>query len=399
MAAQALEYRLGGEIYNRFYQDDHFWDSGNREFNRREVYNIVTAAPSLSLAAGKMLTGYLQADMEWTHFFDPEPEDVLELRLTNAYANLSMGNFLVSAGKMFLQLGKGLLIANEEPTVILQYEAARKYYLNITAAQVLTSSPMAALTLGYRPGFLEKIECFGVFFQDRDDGFAEMLNNTLWFDGLRSEGGICWLGLNLDFFVSDLVVSGVAMLEKGKLDVTSGVRKASFDISAYLLDMSLDYNVTDRISAGVFFFLASGDNRLREEEVTAFVSPLPFNPRGAIFFDPGFVALDLDQEEILWPGGVTMAGAVVPGARLSLQLLEPLSVDWMVATYYPEQKPARDRDWYGWETDLLLTYRWSDSKRLFFEADWFSHGNYFRRLEDEIPETATRILAGFHLVF
>ncbi len=401
---QALEYRLGGEIYNRFYMDDHFWDGEDLQFARSERYNVLTAAPSLSLTVGKFLSGYLQADVEWFHFFDPGPEDALEPELTGAYVTLSTAGVAASIGKMPLQFGKGLITASDEPAVSLHLEDAHHRYLTITGAQVMDTSPMAAVTLGYRPGFLERIECFGVFFQDEDNGFADMLNQSIWVDDLRSEGHLYWLGVGLDLFIGDLYASGVAMLEKGDLDLSNALRTVPVSVSGYLVDVSLDYNINDRISVGAFCFLASGDANLREKELSnltlnTFLSPLPFNPRGAIFFDPEFSDLDLDQEDMLWPGGVTISGAVVPGVRLSLQVLEPLSLDWMLATYYPEQKPADDRDWYGWETDVLLTYRWSDSKKVFLEADLFRHGNYFRQAGGGSPEAASRIMAGFHLIF
>ncbi len=397
--AHSLEYGLGAEILNRCYLDDNFWDDHAADFNRGARYNILSLAPDLSFSQGKAISGYLKADVEWTHLFSPGSRNELEFTLDNAYLSLSHSKAALALGLMPIQFGNGLILAHEEPALTLDYQITSKVYLELTCARVLASSPAATFSLGYRPGFLEKLELFGVWYQDEGDGFAKLANRSKWLEGLTSSGNIGWVGIGADLFIDRLFFSGTAMLERGDLTLSNGKRNVPIALSSFAADLNLQYNFSDWFSAGAFCFWAGGDNRLGDRELTAFLALLPYNPHAGIFFNPEFFEWDPEQEKSLWPGGTTLAGVIAPGLRLYVSALENFTVESSATILFPEKKPADERDQYGWETDLLCTYHWDRSKSVFLEGNLFNHGSYFRTAKGGPPDPAGRIMAGFRIFF
>lgn len=401
LEADWFEYQFQAELDERFFFAANYVDAETANFERDENYNILALYPQLSFSTGDALDGYLLADLDW--IYDPNAAEIhsFNLELLNAFLNYSRKRFFVQAGLMPFRFGRGMVLADEKPGARGEFQFFSRVKLLAEAAVVLDRSPMASVSVVYSPGFLERIALTGIWFRDEDDAFAAMVNEWIPLSGLRSQGDLYWYGIETELFVGDACLSATAFLESGHLEASWDQGRSKKNVSAWLADLNLSYNIRDWFSVGAFLFAASGDNDPLRGDLGAFVSPMPYNVKTAIFFDPEFADRARYEErlEALTPGGVTLSGVIAPGLELSFQPVEAVSIGVLAATFYPENKPSSQRSWYGWEADLFGSYRFGRRHSILLEAGWFQYGDFFRSLSGVAPDNAVKVTAGYNVLF
>ena len=74
------------------------------------------------------------------------------------------------------------------------------------------------------------------------------------------------------------------------------------------------------------------------------------------------------------------------------QPIDEILVEMNMGLLFPEEKPSRSRNYYGWETDLSLSYMICDRYKLTIEVDFFKYGNYFALPQRGYPNWASRFM-------
>jgi hypothetical protein len=262
---------------------------------------------------------------------------------------------------------------------------------------MLETSPMALLALGYRPGFLETLEVFGAGFHDADDGMADLLMPFSDGADVRTSGNLFWIGAMADVFIKKAFVSGMWIQQFGTVDMDRLSVSEEMEVSAFLMDVEISYRLLEEVSASAFLFIASGDSRPVDDQLTAFVSPMPFNDRTAIFFNGGFARYDVEEKVSL--GGVIWEGIIAPGIGIDYQLYPEIVTKLTVALLFPQNNSISRDDWYGWETDVRATYEFYPNQKVFAEAGVLAHGNYWKERVGYRPDPSARLAAGLDLTF
>jgi hypothetical protein len=402
--AYPLDYHLGLDLGGSYTRHANYLDRGSLglanqlHFSSERAYSLMWADPNLSFTLKKGVSGYIQADITWENSDVEVAEEGVETELTNAYLSLSKGGASADVGLQTVSFGNGRIMADEVPAAVINLDQG-KGYLQLTLAQVLDSSPMAAATLGYRPGYLEKVALFGIWFNDRDNGYANAIPYIyrLLFTP-NSDGDLYWVGASTEFFVGGAQFSAVGAYQWGSLRLYNDTISATQDVSAYMADISLEGNLTSWCSLGAFVFLSSGDDTPRRGDVNTFVAIMPYNPRVVIFFDPEFLGRDPDDKMLTFNGGF-FGGVIAPGLTLHLESESAFSADGTIATFYAQQDLNDGSRWYGWEVDLELSYAFAKDYTLYVEAAQFSHGDYYESLLNEPLDPATRLSVGIRCQF
>jgi hypothetical protein len=398
------DYHLGLDMGGSWTHYDNYLDRGSLgltdqlHFSGDRSYSSMWAAPYLSFTPRKGVTGYIQADISWENSDDDGVDEGFEAELTNAYLSLSKGGVSADLGLQSVLFGNGLIMADDVPAAVLNLNYG-KGYLQLTLAQALDSSPMAAATLGYRPGYFENVALFGIWFKDQDDAYANAVPYIyqLLF-APRSEGDLYWVGAAAEVMVGKAMFSAVGAYQWGQLRLYNDTASARYDVSAYLADLSLEGNLTPWCSLGAFVFVAGGDDTPRNGDLNAFVAIMPFNPRATIFFDPEFLGRDPEAQMLTVNGGF-FGGVIAPGLTLNLESAAGFSAEATIATFYAQEDLDDGSRWYGWESDLELSYTFSRDYTLYIEAARFRHGDYYESLLDEEVDPATRFSLGLRASF
>ncbi len=372
------------------------------EFRRDQAYNLVRVRPNLSVQAAKGLYGHLGADVTLQNPVPEDEGDELEAEITCAYVSLKGRHVTADLGLQSVQLGNAFILADDTWAASIVANSGNAY-AELLAAQVMDRSPMVGLTLGVRPGYFEHVELFGIWYSDQDDTFAEsvpFIYQVLY--DLKSEGTLYYFGAAADLFVGDALLSVVGAYQTGHYTLNyrtvGGQTGASEnDVHAYFGDISLEKNLSDWFTAGLFCFVASGDDQFKGGELECFVSILPYNPRATIFFDPDL--LDINDAERLIYGGGFFGGVIAPGLNLTLVSDRGLTFEAALIYLYADKALADDSQWYGWEVDLGISYTFRDRYTLFCEAARFEHGDYYASLFGEKPDPAVRFSAGLRAFF
>jgi hypothetical protein len=397
--AYSLDYHLGLDLGGSYTHLDNYLDRGSLgltdqlHFSGDRSYSLVWADPHLSFTLKKGISGYIQADIAWENSDVEVAEEGVEAELSNAYLSLSKGGVSADVGLQTVWFGKGLIMADDVPAVVLNLDHGKKY-LQLTLAQVLDSSPMVAATLGYRPGYLEKVSLFGIWFNDRDNGYANAIPyiyRLLYTP--NSDGDLYWMGASAELFAGGALFSAVSAYQWGSLRLYNDTLSRTNDVSAYMADISLEGNLTSWSSLGAFLFLSSGDDTPRRGDLNTFVAIMPYNPRAAIFFDPEFLGRDPVDEMLTFNGGF-FGGVIAPGLTLHLESGAAISAETTVATFYAQQDLNDGSRWYGWEIDFELSYTFAKDYTIYAEAAQFRHGDYYESLLNEPLDPATRLSVG-----
>lgn len=370
-------------------------------FAEDRSFKLVQLHPSLSFGADKNVYGVFGADITWENPAEEE-NDELEADVTVAYLGINGGNIRMDLGIQPVQFGNGFIMTDNVLAAAIHMNRGNGY-AELKAARAMDSSPMVGLTLGYRPGYFERLEIFGIWFSDQDNIFAYSipLVYQVLLD-LSSEGRLYYFGAAADLFVGDAMLTLVGAYQTGQYTIgyrnmygSSGEVHA--EVRAYFGDISLEQNLSGWCTAGVFCYLASGDDTPSNSDLEAFLSITPYNPRAAIFFDPDFE--DNDDAERFTYGGGFFGGVIAPGVKLTLLFEGGLTADASLIYLFAHQALDDGSQWYGWEVDLAIGYAFGEKYRLFVEAARFEHGDYFESLLAERTDPAVRLVAGVHATF
>jgi hypothetical protein len=394
------------EIGETYAIQNNYFDLGEGGFTRDESYNLLRVTPSLLWTPQQWLQLYGSVDFMWRNPVDDDDE-ALTVDLTAAYLDLSSPSTRLTAGGIPIQFGRGLIMADETLAAICEFTFG-KPYLEVKAARIQEASPMASVSVGYRPSRFEDAQLFGVWFNDRDDIVASA---PLFIGQNRSSSAdIYWLGASAELFVGPVLFSMVGAHQTGRFTVDITYRSifppfqertysVESDISAYFFDLALETNVAQWGSLGAFCYVASGDTELGRDDFGAYTAISAYNPRLTIFFDPGFI--DSSNSEHFLYGGVTRSGVVAPGITLSVQPVEAITLEASAASLYAQKSSTSGDRRYGYEIDMSVTLKVMKDHEIFLQAARFEHGNFFKSGEEsgEAPDPAFQFVIGGRLAF
>lgn len=382
-------------VSNTVYAQRGYLDRLEGQFSLDRTYNLLTLSPLVNLSLSDQISIFLSGDLEWTYEPDGDDYGLDENRLNGIWtaANLTIGDrpFQLRLGVQAVKFGTSLITVDEVPAARMT-AAAGRWSLDLQAAQILEKSPMAGVNLAYEPGLFEQVNLFGAWFRDDEDVFARSLPDIFQLLEPTSSGELWYLGSAVQLFLGKVLLSATAVYEQGDVRFEHRLGETKRDIQAFLADVGLEGNVSDTISLGLFFFTASGDDDTSDKTLKSFISPLPYNTRAAIFFDPEWLDRYIDDE--LMYGGATFHGVLAPGATITLAPWENFLMTATLATFYPYESAQGERDWYGWEADLDASYTLRDNIELYLEAARFEHGNYFKDSQGNVPEPALLFAIG-----
>ncbi len=368
-------------------------------FTRDRSYNLVNVHPSISFTANAHLEGYLGGDIFWENPVEDEEDNEIDGELTTAYLSMKGGNIRTDIGVQPVLFGNGYIMADDAPAALL-YMDFGKGYAEIKGAMAFDISPLFGLTLGYRPGYFEKVEIFGAQFRDQDDAFAASLP-LAWqvVSDFKSEGTLNYYGAAAKLFIGDALLSLTGAYQNGEYTITNETREVSVDVDAWFGDISLERNFSEWFSMGIFCFYASGEpiGETFDGELNSLVSIMPYNPRATIFFDPDF--FDNDDADQLTFGGSFAGGVIAPGINITLISPWGLSAEASWIYFYADEELKDGSQWYGWEADINVSYTFREQYQVFVQAARFEHGDYFESLLDETVDPAMRFTAGLSATF
>ena len=402
-AGHCFEYRFGGEIFEGLFKEMNYIDYSDETigtFNYDERYNILGVYPEFYVKTESGVSGYFQGELEWTHSWDAwdkKDKDDIDGEVAIAYISYFAAGGSADIGILPFRICNGLILYSNEPGVTFEYNGSGDAYVKGNSFLVFDKSPMASFSLGYRPGFLETIELVGAWFNDGDDRIADLFDPGDTSFDVKSSGNLFWIGGDVNLFIHDFFVSCLMLHQFGsvKIDYNSGSQ--DHDLSSYLIDVEINYNIDHQLSAGAFMFLSSGDRHPMQGDINAFISPIPYNERTVIFFNGGFERYDIEESVSL--GGVTWAGVIAPGLEFDYQPTSKIITEFVFAMIFPEGDLFNSDTWYGWEADASLIYEFFPNYNLFAQADIFGHGNFIKQVQGVRPDPAYRFALGCSLIF
>jgi len=456
-AVQALDTSWGVDINERFYVEENFFDTGTHRFEADDIYNIIHVMPWFSVSPNDGTTGYVSVDAKFEYYGEKELDDA-GVELEELWASHAGKSIFVKAGLQTFRFGGGYVLYDEEPGISIQIQpSGGNIDLKLEGALVKDASPLAGVTLGFKPGFLEKINLFVIGFKDEDDLVAQALNeplpgnipldipvqnNTLQRNapqgnnsqGNNSQGNpspgnnpqvnppsndtplsfqdsitytgsgkLFWIGIEMDRFIKDFYLSAVMMYQHGTLDLIRNIEQegrtwtenADMDISAYLADIGISYTISDRFSMEGFLYLESGDLNRAGGNIHQFIGIRPYLPRCSIFFNGGVDPFTEDSASIR---SHTQAGVIAPGMVMDTQVDEKISFQLTGAVFFPEDAPS-GKNWYGWEVDVLTAYEFKKNVTFYAEADFFRHGDMYESEIGVRPDNAVNLILGLDIKF
>jgi hypothetical protein len=368
-------------------------------FLRDHSYNLVNITPSLLLTAEKHLEAFFSADLFWENPVEDDHSNGIDTELNSAFISLKGSNIRADLGFQPVLFGNGFIMADNVPAAVLHMDFG-KGYAEIKGALALDSSPLFGLTLGYRPGYFERMELFGARFSDRDDAFAAstpLIYQLL--SDLNSNGTLDYYGASARRFVGNALLSVTGAIQTGQFTIWNGTRQATTDVDAWFGDISLERNFSEWLNIGIFCFYASGEQveMPLEGKLNALVSVNSYNPRAIIFFDPDF--FDNDDADRLTFGGGFPGGVIAPGIQVTMIAPWGLSADAAWINFYADKELTDGARWYGWETDVEISYKFRDQYQFFVEFARFQHGDYFESRLEETVDPAMRLTVGLNAAF
>ncbi len=401
--AVAWEHTLKWNIGDTFYIHNNYLSrSGDGlDFNADSRYNLFSLTPELLLSQGKQASLYVRCDLEWQYelYSSSETEyseTSLETILTSAYLSLKGENVQTLIGVQPIQFGNGL-ITMDDGLALSMTAGDKQWSINGLAGRVLTGSPMAGLTLHYQPTIFDHLSLFGVWFRDNRDAFAGTVDDSYQFLDLSSEGDVGWIGTSVELLLDRFLISATAAYEFGQATFRHRFGETEKNIAAYLTDLAVSSNLNQVFSLELFLFTASGDSDFNDETLGCFITPLPYNPRTLIFFDPAW--LDNDPTESMIFGGSTFYGVVAPGLTLTAAPTDRWLLTVTGALFYPQQAPQDDRDFYGREVDLNISYNLQSRTDLYLEAGRFTYGSFFENQSNHSLDAAVHFAVGGRISF
>lgn len=399
-----FEYRFGIELFEGLFYEQNLFSESSRAFDQDDQYNILGVYPGLHLDFENNVGASVLCEIEWIHSWEAASDDRLtenetNARVANAFVGYTSPLWSADVGKMPFRVGDGKILSADAPGFSFEYGGRGRTFVKGDFLLAFDECPMAQLTWGFRPAFYETFEVTAAWFKDTENRMAELFRPWYLDTGVKSAGDLYWIGGDADFFAGDVYMSVLAFYQWGAVAVDfpnagAGVR---MDVSAYMCDIEAVYNISDALSTGCFLFLASGDRNPLRGDVKAFLSPMPFNDRSAIFFSGGFERYDRSESFRL--GGVSWAGVATPGLTFSFYDPSGFNAKLSGAMIFPDGELMDDDDWIGWETDVSLSFEYRRDCRFFAEGGMFRHGNYIQNISGIRPDPAFRFSGGVALSF
>lgn len=400
----AVDYTIGIEIEGAYTDQKNFlnrddWARLDYFHFSESTYHLQwRATPHISLALKEGIEAFFQTDILFVDTDETDVDEGLNTEPTNAFLNLSNKKVSANIGLQAILLGQGRIMADNVPAAIFEYQPS-KYYIQMTLAQVLGGSPMVGAAIGYKPDIFEYLEFFALWFQDKDNAFAEALPliYQIWLDP-ESEADVYWIGGSTDLFVGDALFSAVGAYQWGEISFSGNHFTSNTKLDSFMIDLALEGNISEWCSLGAFFFVAGGDDTPLRGDLNSFVAIMPYNPRAAIFFNPEFLDLQVDDERLTFNGGF-YGGVLAPGLTLTLAPVADLSMEATLTTLYAQEPLSDGSEWYGWEFDLEFDYTLNDNYSLYLAAAQFTHGDYYKSLLEESTDPATLFTIGLRASF
>ena len=407
-SASAREYKLSATLAENFISQSNFYDSVTKGFNYDENINLVLLSPELFIDFGNGFSTLMRGDFLWQYYFTGdesrhfiirgnEEQGDVGINLTDAYLTFDASRFYTKLGFQPIQYGKGFITSDNTLGALVNFNY-NNYNIELSVSSVLDSSPMAGITISYQLSMFENIDLFAIWFEDQDDAFRQTINSILSDLIIQDEGHLIWTGLSVNKFLGPFYFTFTGAYEQGSVRFSRNLQNMEKDISAYFFDAGIETNVTDRFSIELFCFFATGErDLLREKDLSLFLSPLPYNSRADIFFNPRF--LDRDETSMLILGGGTRLGVIAPGIKASMEPVTDLSVGITLTTLYTQDAPPEIDEWYGWEIDIGIEYSFNNMGVIFAEAGQFEHGDAYQSVLEGPPASSKRFLIGLRYEF
>ncbi len=382
-------------ILDRFTIENNGFDSTNKTFERDEIRNRLFISPLISCSFSDSVEAILSGDAEWTRS-TKSPTDTIDFTLRNAYLGWSQNGLSLKAGLQTFYIAKGLILYDDEPGLSAEFKQGSTV-LDAKAAIIEDSSPLIELGVAYQPVFFEHVRLFGTWFSDRDNGFAEAVHNALHPTPFSSRGDLYWYGLDIGWFLKKAYLSGIFVKQNGASTLKWKHREKRVHLSAYLLDIGLEYGFSDALSGELFVFVASGDKHPRRGRFKSFIAINPYNSRSAIFFNGGIdEPFSTDKLSL---SGITMAGVIAPGVKMTFEPENRFSAELGFTALFPAKRPGGKRDFYGWEADSIFTFHATSNMDCMIEIDYFHLGSFFERRRHHNPSAVLNLIVGFDIFF
>ncbi len=393
--AYPFDVNFEAALLDRIIVEQNGFESQTRAFEHDEIRNRLFLTPLISCALTDSAEFLFTGDLEWTRS-NQAPKDNLEFTFRNALLGWSHKGLRIKAGLQTFSIGRDLILYDDKPGLDAQYKK-KHFVADAKAAFLDGASPLVDLGIAYQTTFFEHVRFFGTWFSDNDNSFAQALQNGLHPSPSTSRGDIFWYGVDFGWFLKKAYLSGVLIRQTGNSTLEWRHRSKSLNLSAYMLDLSLEYGLTDEITAQIFLFAASGDKKPRQGDFESFVALNPYNQRSAIFFNGGIdEPFSTDKLSL---SGVTMAGVVAPGMKLSFDSGNIFSSELSIAALFPESRPNSKKDFYGLEADAVLTFHTGSKADFMIEVDYFSLGDFFKRRWRHGPSAVLNFIIGFDIYF
>lgn len=400
-AGFGFEYRFGWAFFDGLFKETNYLDSQilplADTLETDDTYAILGAYPNVAVAFNDHFSAFFQAGLEWTHSWDAADGDDWDADVIAAAVGYSSGTVSADIGVQAFRPGRGLITHSDEPGVSVRLDPWDPIYIKGEVFQVMDASPLAVLTLGYRPGFLETVEIFGAGYHDADEDLSAVFAPFMDGADVATSADLYWVGAAAEVFIQKAYLTGLWIGQFGRVTPEGPGLPDGMDVAAFLVDLEMRYPMMDNLSAAVFLFASNGDSRPLDDRLTVFVSPMPFNDRTAIFFNGGFARFDVEKRMTL--GGVTWDGVIAPGIGLDYEPLPKIAMRLKSALLFSENGSWDRESRYGWETDTSVRYEFYPDQQLFFEAGVLVHGDYWKARTGFRPDPSTRLAAGLELVF
>lgn len=408
--AAPWDYRLNIDVGDALYiQNNDLARLGDGvDFAAHSRHNLLYASPALLLSQGKRAKVYLSCDLLWqyeryTSSEDDYSDSTFDGDLTGAYLHMDGERFGIAMGIQPILFGNGLISLDDGPALSITAKH-KQWSLTGLGGLILDQAPIAGLTLTYGPSMFDNVSVFGVWFEGDetreelswiDEVFGDLYRvdeeaatqaavDQYRFIELTENADLKWFGAAFELLLGRVYLTATAAYEWGDITVNHLYSRGRKNLNAYLADISAAGNLTPWLGLEIFFFTASGNGRIGGGTLETFLSPLPNNTRALIFFDPAW--LDHDPTETLTFGGTTFYGVAAPGMTLTVAPGDRLLFSATWGLFYPQKAPRTDRDFYGWEMDLDLSYQLNRRTDLYLEAAYFSYGSFFENQFENQPD-------------
>jgi hypothetical protein len=272
------------------------------------------------------------------------------------------------------------------------------FKIDALITEIKDNSPYAYTELKYCFSLLESLSISYGWFRDSDDGVARIFNYLARQNLYASRGRVQWLGVAGEKFVGNALVKARFIYEKGSTRLREpGAGTASVTTRGYLADVTCEYSLSKRLSAGLFFYLASGDRRPQEGTLKSFLAIDPYIGKTNIFFNGGIDSQFSSDNVGL--GGILTAGVMAPGLTFDCRIGEKLLLQYVFAYLFTHDRASGEGTSYGWESDITAYYTIHRNLQLFTEINVLNPGSYLKRLSGYRDHLASEILFGVNYLF